>query len=415
MERGEKDQGKSKVTGLLFKILLLLLAVQLLAPANLAYVGPDSAQAGWRDKFSSSVNRAKQGVSRSVNRTRQRVRQSVDRTRQRVRQSVNRTRQRTRESVNRTRQRMRQSVDRTRQRVRQSVDRTRQRTRESVNRTRQRVRQSVDQYRQRREQQTQRRRRQLVDMVRNSPASRGLRRFGDRWRGKSPNQILRDIQKTHGPRAVDTIMQARERMGQGAGEAVAAYLARAKTGGMAVLQRAQPMIQRIGHQVRDPRTQRRVVMGVIAAAGVAYYIHKHRDDIQYRAINYGLEHTMVKVGNQRVPLKQIITSQIISRAPYLRGTRLAEDPAASLAYGVVAVGKQDLMNNVALVPNGRGGLCSVNASIRGANHGQDALAALQVGTSLEGMAMTAAENGVAGVYGQTFAGAYRGMEGRLGQ
>lgn len=118
---------------------------------------------------------------------------------------------------------------------------------------------------------------------------------------------------------------------------------------------------------------------------------------------------------QRLPLGNVVFNAILAQAPYLRGTRLAEDPAAVLTYGVVAVGKEDFLNQVHIIPDGSGGMMTINSSLAAAKGADQALAVLQVNSSIEGMAMTAAETGSFGPYGESFVASYRNVEENLGR
>ena len=158
------------------------------------------------------------------------------------------------------------------------------------------------------------------------------------------------IQRVHGDRGVQAAVNASRRWGRETGAAVTSYLSRAGQQGMRALESSKPILDRVNQQVRDPRKRQQIALGVMAAAGAAYYIHTHHNEVKYNVINYGLEQTKVPVNGQQVPLKNVITSAVLRQAPYLEGTKLAEDPAAVLAYGVVAVGREDMMNRMEIIP-----------------------------------------------------------------
>ena len=396
-------------------------------------VVPPAAGKGWGDKFRSSVSRTTKNIRRSVNSARDNIRRRANRTRENIKRSVTRTQDKVRRSLNRTSDRVRQQVNRTSDRVRQRVDRTKRQVNERLQRERRRAedfaRRQAEQVRRnalqkqekirnaarRKKERLDQEIRKIEQFARGAIKKNGFARAVERVRKRSGETISRTIKRIHGSAGVQAALDTGRRYGQAAGAAVAAYLARSQQKGMQAVRRAQPLIAKISNTVRDPQIQRRLVLGAVAAAGAAYYAHSHKDVIKYRLINHVMESVSVPTQSGPAPLKRVVCGAILAHAPCLQGTSLAEDPAAVLSYGVVAVGKDDLMNKIAIVPDGRGNLRPVNAAIREVSGAEQAMSALQVSNSLEGMAMNAAGDGVFGVYGETFAGSYRSMEQKLGE
>ena len=386
-------------------------------PTAEAKWGKSSGRSSGRSRttFKRSVSRSRNNFKHSVNRSRSNFKSSVSRSRSNFKRSVSRTRsdlkQRVGRSINRARDKGRQTFNRKREQFNCTANRQNQRAREKLKSGRDNLKKSFQQGRQEFVRKAGSQSERLKSAVQRKIVTgrENLARVKEKAaqisrRGMASNQAV-----------ADAVRRAKSQWGPGAGQAVAAYLSRAKSGGMRIMEQARPIMDRVSTQVRDPRVQRRVALGVLAAAGAAYYLHTHRQDMQYKVLNYGLERTMINVNGSKVSLKDVITSQILRQAPYLKDTRLANDPAAVLSYGVVAVGREDLMNTVAIVPDGRGNLRSVNEAIHNTQGAEQAMSALQMGSSLEGMAMHAADKGVFGVYGQSFTGSYHQLEGSLGK
>jgi len=237
---------------------------------------------------------------------------------------------------------------------------------------------------------------------------------GGRWLSGARRQVAETwragVSLRHGGLGVREVYDNAQEFGLGAGAAVAVYLNQSREEGLMVVERSRPLIAKISAQVHDPRIQARLILGAIAASAVDYNLGQPNPDLALETLNYCLDGILVPVGARRLPLKAVISEAVLEKAPYLEGSPLAQDPAAVLAYGALAVGRQDLLRGLPIVPDGRGNLYSVQEAIRRAQRPEDALQALLVGVSLEGMANHASEQGVLGVYGQTFAAAYRNLE-----
>ena len=203
------------------------------------------------------------------------------------------------------------------------------------------------------------------------------------------------------------------RFGTSAGQTVTSFLEKTKGKGVEVLEKATPIMQRINEKVRDPEVQKRAMAGVLVAAGTGMAIYQHKDDIKYRLYSEGMKRVRIPVNGQMKSVEDIYSEAILKEAPYLRGTAIAQDPAQILAYGVTATAKKDLLNNIDIVPNGRGGLTSVNSAVIDATGAEQGLAVLQIGDTMEGMAVETARNGQLGHNAQIFAAAYAGASEKI--
>jgi hypothetical protein len=170
---------------------------------------------------------------------------------------------------------------------------------------------------------------------------------------------------------------------------------------------------RIKRSVRDPEKRKRAMKAVIAGAIALNESHESEDAVKYRTIRFSLQNTHVLVNFRPKSVASVISETILTQAPYLNGTRIADDPVALFAYGIVSMGSDDLMNNFPMIPDGLGGLYTPNQVSDSVESGAQALEALRVVNCLEGMAITAAAQGDLGVYGETFAASYLYMNGVL--
>ncbi|MBW1738631.1 MAG: hypothetical protein JRJ69_14050 [Deltaproteobacteria bacterium] len=232
---------------------------------------------------------------------------------------------------------------------------------------------------------------------------------------QAKNNLEKRIRKSKalGYEAKKAAKKTLSRLGVSAGQAVTSFLEKTKGRGAKVVEKATPIMQHIKRKVRDPEVQRRAMVGVLVAAGTAAAIYKHKDDIQYRLASEGMRRVKIPVNGQMRSVEDVYSEAILKKAPYLRGTAIAEDPAQILAYGVAATAKKDLLNNIDIVPNGRGGLTSVNSAVINATGADQGLAALQIGDTIEGMSVEAARSGQLGYNAQIFAAAYSGASEKI--
>ncbi len=241
------------------------------------------------------------------------------------------------------------------------------------------------------------------------------RRIAEKEAQKIKKIIEKKIEKSESfsAEAKRTAKKSLSRLGTSGGQAVTDFLKKTKGRGVQTVEQAMPIMQNIKSKVSDPEIQRRAMAGVLVAAATGAAIYHHRDNIQYLVASECMKNVKVPVNGQMQSIEDVYSEAILKRAPYLRGTAIAEDPAKMLAYGVTATAKDDLLNNVDMVPNGRGGLTSVNGAIVNATGVDQGLAALQVGDTMEGMAVETARNGQLGHNAQIFAAAYDGANKKI--
>jgi hypothetical protein len=194
--------------------------------------------------------------------------------------------------------------------------------------------------------------------------------------------------------------------GPGVAKAFADYLAHGKRDSLISVKEWEPLMVRIKGSVRDPGKRERAMKAVIAGAVVLKDSHESEDAIKYKAIKFGLQNTYVLVNYRPKSVASVISETILAQAPYLIGTRIAGDPVSVFAYGIVSMGNDDLMNNFPMIPDGLGGLRTVNQAVHRVENASQGLETLRVVNCLEGMALTATEQGHLGVYGETFVASY---------
>ena len=224
-----------------------------------------------------------------------------------------------------------------------------------------------------------------------------------------------DVRQRYGEGAVARIEASAAQYGPGAARGMASAMAWKAVDGDALMRVAGPSIVQIQQTVRDPAFQERAIEAAVIGAAVAYYGYTHSHQIKYQVARTVLQNTVITVDGTPRTAEQLITDAVLSQVPMLAGTRLAEDPAAVLVFGAVAVGREDILGKAALVPDGRGGAQTLPDAL--AQHDLStgtAADALLMGMSVEGAMLSAAEQGHMGRHGVTFAATQRQLDARLG-
>jgi hypothetical protein len=247
-------------------------------------------------------------------------------------------------------------------------------------------------------------------------------------RGKSAVSDAWDRTRDERARAAEMARERAQAVGQAARERSAIAVAKGKdvsarilersgAGAAAIMERTRPVRERIVQQVTDPVKRERAITGAVVAGAIAMYAYRNRQDVvdyvQYKAIRFGLDHTKFNVDGKTITGQDLLVGSILKNFPGLEGTRVAEDPAAVLAYGLAAVPKEELMDRLRIVPDGRGGVTTLNDAIGSAKSVDDAVGALQLSSSVEGMALDMAESGTFGRHASTFAVTYKAMDARI--
>lgn len=336
------------------------------------------------------------GIKRSVERTANRARSSLQSTRDRASESVRRVGQRAGQSIDRGRDEIHSRSDRAQQSVNSAASRARTRANEVASRARSA---GLD---------TQRQFSDAANTYGNSARSTLTNAYSS-YSQETLSQIS-SARSRYGRQATDAIDGIIVSYGSQAGERIASVLAQAEQEGIDIANRFNSVADEISRNIRDPRFRDRVFEGAAVGSAVAYYAYKNQDELEYRATKHLFENVYVPTENGGTPIGELITTAILQQAPELRGTQLAEDPAAVIAYGAVAVGTEDIVNHAHIIPDRSGNLRTVNEAIGGSYGADRALDALLIGSSVEGLALQAAEEGAAGKHAQTFAATYNNMD-----
>ena len=196
------------------------------------------------------------------------------------------------------------------------------------------------------------------------------------------------------------------RYGAAAGTAAAIFLSRNGRSGARILARSRPAIRAAVAYSRNPRTQRRAVAAILIAASAGYAVYRHQDDIKYAVASKVLDDVRVPVNGRTVSANTVWRDAVLKRAPFLRGTDIAEDPAKIIAYGLVGTATSDLAYRLEIVPDGKGGVTTVARAIERSDDSDRALAALQLQSTMEGAAIETMRSGRLGPSAALFATAY---------
>lgn len=228
-----------------------------------------------------------------------------------------------------------------------------------------------------------------------------------------PRGLSRRTMTALGSRLRNKVRIVTKRYGAVAGMAAANFLAKNKRAGSRILDRSRHVIKAAAAYSRDPRTRRRAVSAALIAVAMGYAVYRHQDDIKYAVASRALDGISVPVNGEMVSMNAIWTNAILQKAPYLKGTDIAEDPAKIIAYGLVGTAGEDLVNHLEIVPDGKGGVSTVAQTIERSDSGSAALVALQFQSTMEGAGMEAVRSGRLGPNGKLFATAYYDVSTRI--
>ncbi len=366
----------------LLTVLFLLLAIT---------VPPDS-QAGFMNKVNQSISKSQSSISKSVTRTKKQVRQKTSSFRKKTKQK----RQYIQNKINRDKKRAQELARRKKQQLKKQYAGQQKKYSSTIRRSKESAQKKIS-YASSKYKKTAKKAHKQVTYKRSAVS-------------KKIKTTMRQVTKRYGNAAKNTLMATQKKYGTKVTQVLAVQMTRAEKNGLQAVKKSTALVHEVGRRVRNPRLRQKAMLGAAVAGGVAYYAYTHQDDIKYKTFRYGMDNIRIPLNGRTVPASEVVSKAILQQAPYLRGTRIAEDPAAVLAYGVVAVGKDDLINRVDLVPDGHGGMRTINQTIQSTEHGNEAMAALQLSSSIEGMALNAAAQGELGRYGEEFASSYNTME-----
>lgn len=376
----------------------------------LADISP--AHAGWRDVVKNKVSSTKKKVKDKASSFKKKTSSSYKKAKERTQDKYKTTKRKAKDKYNSAKQRSKDKYNSAKANAKKRYDKTKQRSKQIYSSTKTKAYNSVKKTKQKTKDRIGKTKGALKEYVEKGHQKKGT--LLQAVASKKDAAAYKVSQKVKGlsQQAKQKITFAREQYGPKAEQGLANLYSVAGKKRNAIEKQLNSNIKSASKWAKDPNTRKKVVSGMIVASAVAYYGYKHQEDVKYLIINSTLESVKVPVNGEMVSAEDLVRNAIIQQAPFLSNTTLAEDPSAVLAYGVTATTKDDLMNKVALVPDGKGGVVSVNTAISQATGSEDALAALQISNSLEGMAMSAAEDGHMGIYGQQFAGTYAMMEER---
>jgi hypothetical protein len=297
---------------------------------------------------------------------------------------------------------------------RNKIDNIKRSTRNTTRDIREKSRNKIDTYRESVGRST----RELIDRSRDKPRST-MAAIGQKLRNYSPKKLFTPSRKQAfeklGAKGKATVRNVAQRFGRPSADAVTEYLSRSKTFGQRIVSSSNGLIAQVSARTRDPETRRKLLVGALVAAGTAYAVYQHKDDIQYIVLRETMDTVKVPVNGEMKSVQEIYSGAILKRAPFLADSAIANDPAALMAYGITATARDDLMHHVAVVPDGRGGLRTVGDTIGQARGGDEALAVLQIGSSVEQVAWQSARDGYMGPSARLLAGAYLDADGRIGE
>jgi hypothetical protein len=383
------------------------------------------SDAGWRDKVQSYTNKAREKTQSYSDQAREKARSYSNKAREKTQSYSNQAREKARSYSNKAHEKTQGYSDQVREKARNYSNKAREKTQSYSNQARETVRDysnrahgTAQDYARVYENKSKQAKKfgvnasQRVHDASLRYGSAGKQKLANAYNSMSERSLknIKAVRYNLGETGHRLVEDTMVRYGRLAGETVAAVLARSNKHGQEILTRSRDSMDLVKKRVRDPVVRERAIAGAVAATAVGYYAYEHRDEIQYKAIKLGMENVRVPVNGELTSVEDLYTVQILQRAPYLKGTKIAEDPAALLAYGAVSVGKEDFIEHAPIIPSKSGEMRSIGGTIESSDRASDAISALQVSTNWEGMAMEAAEHGQFGRHGENFAATYQSME-----
>nr|VFK57371.1 MAG: hypothetical protein BECKTC1821F_GA0114240_101714 [Candidatus Kentron sp. TC] len=362
----------------------------------------NEAEAGFFDKMRSAAERATDKAKQSMEKAKRSTKQTLERTERRRREIVDQAKQNSQRTFDQVKQSGREALNRTKQRSRRSLDDFRQRTEQMRKQASEKARQK--------QWQLERNREEALAQLRQQKAlaARKIKKFVQK-----KNQDVSQIVNLLSSESRTVISRVKQRTDARTAEAVV-FLMASKEKGERAMMRVAPILNKVDEFHRDPRIRKKAVTGILVAAAVGTATYQHRDDLKYLATNKTLETVKVPVNGEMRSLNQLYTDAVLQRAPYLRGSDIAEDPAKMLAYGMTSTAKDDLINHFPIVPDGRGGVTTISTATENVPGAKQALAVLQMEAAVEKMASNlAVESAASGQFGdhaQTFAVTYRNVD-----
>ncbi len=216
--------------------------------------------------------------------------------------------------------------------------------------------------------------------------------------GPAAGDRLRSAYERYGPEVGESVRGAMDRCGAAvARSALRAYenhsrdIANRLTRvyaehGPAVGARVQLIAEKVGRAAQDPETQRRALAAAVTAAVMYERFEGDPKRLTKEAISLAAEQVLVQDGaGNTVSLNQYSKDWIVTQAPYLRGTTIAEDPAEVVTYVLVYQDVGYLVTDMRIVPTPDGDRCSLaEAALRASpTDVQQAVAALEAIESFE--------------------------------
>lgn len=357
---------------------------------------PTVTYAGWKDKISSFKNNAKENIKKKYNTTKDRYKKKYNSSKNKYKQKINASKERVKQKYSSGKKAVRDRYNSTKDKYKEKYSYSKDRYKKKYNTIKTKIQSKTKDFSHKYIEKGAIAKKNFVQAIVNKKDAIGYRisvkskRLSDATKAK-----IRSFGNRYGPKAEEGLVN---------------FYNAAKGKKMVAEQQLGKTISSIQKRIKNPEIRKMAISGVVVASAVTYYGYTHKDDIQYMVINSTMEKVNVPVNGKMMSVESLISQSVCKNAPFLKNSTLANDPSAVLAYGVTATTKDDLMEKLEIVPDGNGNVVSVNAALSQATGSDDALSALQISNSLEGMARTAAEEGHLGVYGQQFAGTYAYME-----
>ena len=221
-------------------------------------------------------------------------------------------------------------------------------------------------------------------------AAQALHETYERY-GKGIGDRLGELYRRHGSGIVDGVRRTLSRHGAAAGAAVLAAYTRLREGSAArvheVIDRWGPAVgaraveiaahvQARAETYLTPENAARALNAAITTVALYERFEEVKKRATKEAISFALDNIEVEVGGRRVSLHEATKGWIREKAPFLRGSTIADDPVEALTYGLIYRDMDYVTQDLRIVPTGDGGFCSMTSALAHASP-------LDVDTTLE--------------------------------
>lgn len=387
----------------------------------LIFICFSNVNAGWGDKFKSSVGNYKNKISKSYNNTKKKVSNSYKKSKERSKSYYNNSKQKAKSSYNNLKQKSQKTYSSIKTNYTNKYNSSKQKAYNTYNNSKNKISNSYSNIKSNTYNKYNSNKQNYTDKIKNytSNIKNNVKQYATNSKNTFSNktsslrQNMNQIKSKYGSKGRDILNQINNKYDNQVKTTITSSLSKLKGNAVMIYNKSKDKINHINNVIKDPNTKKKLIKGAIVGAAVSYYAYQHQDDIKYTAIKT-LAQTNINVNGQNQSLESLMTNEIKKRYPQLEGTKLAEDPLSYVAYGIPAIGKEDMIHNVKLIKDSSGNRRSLSDTFPIIDSAEDAESALDMNSNIERIAMDNASHGNFGSYAQEFTIQHKNLEDSFG-